>query len=77
MQGEVDKAVAHAYTLFREHVERYRTEILVEPSAWCKRCDELHQNLQWLIFCRDYPLTPRRKLPPRDYPPTPPPAFRR
>jgi hypothetical protein len=34
---EIDKAVEHAWTLFREHVERYRTEIHCEPLAWRRR----------------------------------------
>lgn len=71
MSSEVDKAIEHAFTLFREHVERYRTDIFVEPSAWRTRCEELHQDLQWLLFCKDHPL-PRgpKALPPR-YPPPP------
>lgn len=54
--SEIDKAVEHAFTLFREHVERYRAEILAEPLAWRRRCDELHQDLQWLLFCQAHPL---------------------
>jgi hypothetical protein len=71
---EVDKAIEHAFNLFREHVERYREEILIEPVAWRRRCDELHKDLQWLLFCRDHPL-PRapKKLPPNP----PPPPLRR
>lgn len=62
MTTEIDKAVEHAFTLFREHVERYRHETVVEPSAWRTRCDELHQDLQWLLFCQGHPLAPK---PPR------------
>jgi hypothetical protein len=70
---EIDKAVEHAWTLFREHVERYRTEIHCEPLAWRRRCAELHDELQWLLFCQSHPLsTARRPLPPEA-----PPPFRR
>ncbi|MCK1311604.1 MULTISPECIES: hypothetical protein [unclassified Bradyrhizobium] len=62
MTTEIDKAVEHVFTLFREHVERYPQEIVVEPSAWRTRCDELHQDLQWLLFCQAHPLAPK---PPR------------
>jgi hypothetical protein len=73
--SEVDKACEHAYTLLREHVERYRQEIVVEPLAWRTRCDELHQDLQWLLFCQAHPLAspPRRLRPPN---PPPPPIVR-
>lgn len=71
--AEVEKAVEHAYTLLREHVERYRTEILVEPTAWRTRCRELAENLDWLLFCRSHPCTPKQQKP--KYPPPPP--FRR
>lgn len=50
----LDAAVDHAWTLFREHVERYTADIVVEPMAWRTRCEELHQNLQWLLFCKDH-----------------------
>lgn len=36
--NEVNQACEHAFTLLREHVERYRTEIVVEPTAWRTRC---------------------------------------
>lgn len=72
MSSEVDKAIEHAFTLFREHVERYRTDILVEPSAWRTRCEELHQDLQWLLFCKDDPLPREPKVLPPRYPPPPP-----
>ncbi|KIZ38073.1 MULTISPECIES: hypothetical protein [Rhodopseudomonas] len=73
MTAEVDAAVEHAYTLFREHVERYRQEIVVEPLAWRRRCKELAENFEWLLFCQTHPLAtpPRRPLPPH-YPPPPP-----
>ena len=77
--SEVDKAVEHAFTLFREHVEKYRAEIVVEPLAWRTRCRELHENLEWLLFCQAHPLapTPRRPLPPERIPMPPPPPFQR
>jgi hypothetical protein len=71
--SEIDAAVAHAYQLFREHVERYRQEIVVEPLAWRMRCKELAEEFEWLLFCQQHPLAkpPRRPLPP------PPPLVRR
>jgi hypothetical protein len=71
---EVDRAIEHAYALFAEHVARYRDDIVTAPGAWRSRCDELHQDLQWLLFCKDHPLkTPPRKPPfTRPYPPPPP-----
>jgi hypothetical protein len=72
---KVDAAVAHAYALFREHVEKYCEEILVEPLAWRTRCDELHKDLQWLLFCQAHPLPPDSQAP--RLPPPPPPRLRR
>ena len=63
---EIDAACAHAFELLREHVERYRTEIVTEPLAWRRRCRELAEDLDYLEFCRSHPLpwTPKT-LPPR------------
>jgi hypothetical protein len=55
---EIDLACQHAYELLREHVEKYRTDILCEPSAWRARCRELFENLEWLEFCRDRDMRP-------------------
>jgi hypothetical protein len=70
--SEVDQAVEHAFTLFREHVERYREEIVVEPFAWRTRCRELHENLEWLLFCQAHPLAPPPRKPRAAIPPPPP-----
>jgi hypothetical protein len=75
VSSEVDKAIDHALTLFREHVERYPHEIVVEPTAWRTRCNELHQDLQWLLFCKRHllaPPHPSNPQPPKKYPPPPP-----
>lgn len=69
MTDEVDRAAEHAFTLLKEHVERYRTEILVQPAAWRTRCKELAENLDWILFCRDHRLPPETKRYP--YPPPP------
>lgn len=75
MTAEIDKACDHAYQLFREHCDRYRAEIVVEPLAWRMRCRELFENLEWLLFCQAHPLGP---FPPKPKPPKyPPPPFKR
>jgi hypothetical protein len=59
---EIEKAVAHASTLLREHCEKYVAEMHVEPVAWRRRYAEIREELDWLEFSRDYPL--RSPLPP-------------
>jgi hypothetical protein len=66
---EVERAVEHAYTLLREHVERYRTDIHVEPHAWRSRCKELAETLDWILFCQQHRLPPDKKV--SHYPPPP------
>lgn len=66
---EVDQAAEHAYTLLHQHVQLYRTAILVEPHAWRTRCRELAENLDWILFCRDHRLPPDKKR--SSYPPPP------
>jgi hypothetical protein len=60
-QSEIDRSCAHAYALLHDHVERYRADIVVEPTAWRARCKELVENLDWLEFCRSHPLNPANK----------------
>jgi hypothetical protein len=67
---EIDRAIAHASQLLKEHAEAYCLEITIEPLAWRMRCKELLENLHWLHFCRLYPL-PKNPDPP--IPPPPPP----
>lgn len=72
---QVDKAIDHAFELLRAHVENYRHEIVVEPTAWRTRCNELHENLQWLLFAKRHPLAPphpSNPTTPKKYPPPPP-----
>jgi hypothetical protein len=64
--NSVDGAIRHALMLLRKHSEQYVREIVVEPTAWRRRFDELKQDLNWLEFVRDYPL------PPTELPPPPP-----
>lgn len=77
---EIEQAAEHAYTLLKEHVERYRTDIHHSSIEWRTRCRELAENLEWILFCRDHPLVlpPRRLLPPTTPPrhPPPPPLIR-
>jgi hypothetical protein len=70
--NEINRACEHAYMLLREHVERYRTEIVVQPTAWRTRCKDLVENLDWLEFCRTHPLPWSAKTLPPKYPPPPP-----
>ncbi len=61
MGEEIDKACEHAYNLLRDHAERYRKEIVVEPTAWRSRFKELVEDLDWLEFCRSHRLAPATK----------------
>ena len=72
---EVDLAIQQAYDLFYEHICRYREDIVTEPGAWRTRCDALHTDLQWLLFCKGHPLkTPRKPFRETRFPPAPPPT---
>jgi hypothetical protein len=64
----LDASIRHVLMLLRQHSEQYVAEIVVEPTAWRRRFDELKQDLHWLEFVRDYPLPP--------LPPAPPPIRR-
>jgi hypothetical protein len=57
----LDGAIRHVLALLRKHGENYVAEIVVEPTAWRRRFDELKQDLEWLEFVRDYPLPPKLK----------------
>jgi hypothetical protein len=67
----LDTSIRHVLMLLRQHAESYVKEIVVEPTAWRQRSDELRQDLAWLEFVRDYPLPPDPRIPPA------PPPFRR
>jgi hypothetical protein len=58
--SKIDAAIRHASTLLREHAERYPAEIIVEALAWRRRYDEQRQDLDWLEFVRDHPITPTK-----------------
>jgi hypothetical protein len=68
----IDGSIRHVLVLLRQHAEAYVAEIVVEPTAWRQRRDELRQDLDWLEFVRDYPLPPTAPLPPVPLPPAPP-----
>jgi hypothetical protein len=69
----IDASIRHVLQLLRHHAEQYVREIVVEPTAWRQRSDELKQDLHWLEFVRDYPLPPDPKIP---LAPPPPPVRR-